>query len=108
MNGKTILFAFLTFGFLALTGWAVIEAGSLEAIWNFVRSPIGLQVSADLCTSLTIGAVWMWGDARRRGLNPLPYVIALLFLGSGALLLYLTLRNVSTGAHARHPVVQAA
>ena len=56
----------------------------------------GLQVLLDLAISLSMVMGWIWGDARRRGVNPYPWVVGALLTGSLAPLLYFTLRRDSS------------
>ena len=46
----------------------------------------------DLAICLSLIAVWMWRDARERGVNPIPYVALSAALGAAGPLLYLVRR----------------
>jgi hypothetical protein len=52
--------------------------------------------------ALTMVLVWMWRDARARGVSPLPYVLITLALGSVGPLLYLI--RTASSAPARAPL----
>jgi protein-S-isoprenylcysteine O-methyltransferase Ste14 len=52
----------------------------------------GTQVFIDLCIALLLFAIWMFGDARERGIPAWPYFIAILFTGSIGALAYLVHR----------------
>jgi hypothetical protein len=72
--------------------------GGLAAL----RSGWSLQVTLDLCISLFLVGGWIRRDARQRGIDPRPYLVALPFLGSIGALAYLVRRNVlGAGARAR-------
>jgi fatty acid desaturase len=49
----------------------------------------GILVAVDLTIALTMVAVWMWNDARRRGIAVVPYLVVGLLFGSVGPLLYL-------------------
>ncbi|MDH5676257.1 MAG: hypothetical protein OEZ06_29320 [Myxococcales bacterium] len=114
MNFKTFFFAALGLYFIALTGWAIYDAGSATAILAWLDSPLGLQVVADLLTALTFAALWIARDAKQRGINPLPFVLLMVLLGSGGPLLYMAMRSakkpaeMNTKACAAAPSLQAA
>ncbi len=79
--------------FSGLSFWAVKEVGYL-GIWQAgLSSPGGIQILADLFVCCSLLSYWMVGDARRRGVNPWPWVLATLLGGSLALLVYLLLRT---------------
>ena len=85
---------------LAVTAWAVSREG-VAAFYQFPwLSPVALQVSADLVIALGLVVVWMWRDARARGVSPLPYVAVTLVAGSFGPLLYLFTRAAD---HAAQP-----
>jgi len=53
-----------------------------------------MQVFIDLCIALTLFSIWMFGDAKERGLPFSPYMITLLTLGSIGALAYLVHRTI--------------
>ena len=60
---------FVSFG--SLNVYAAYAAG-LDGIGDYIRSlgPWGIVATADLLTALFVGIIWMWRDARARGLAP--------------------------------------
>ncbi|MEY3210224.1 MAG: hypothetical protein RIT28_705 [Pseudomonadota bacterium] len=60
--------------------WALIEAH--KAGW-------GLQVFLDLVIAATISLTYIVPEAKQRGINPWPYVVGTVLLGSISLLAYL-------------------
>lgn len=70
---------------LAISGWS-------EGLAAF-KSPWALQVALDLCVACWFSAMWMRKDAQRHGINALPFLIALPFLGSIATLAYVVRRS---------------
>lgn len=88
--GTKLLWWMLFVSFGSMNVYAVYAAG-LNGLAYYLRGlgPWGIVATADLVTALFIGIVWMWRDARTRGLAPLPYALLTLGTGSLGLLLYL-------------------
>jgi len=65
---------FVSFG--ALNAYAAYAAG-LHGIGDYLRGlgPWGIVATADLLTALLVGIVWMWRDARAKGVAALPYAL---------------------------------
>ena len=75
--------------FTLLTLYAVAQAGYIGLFAFQLQDPAGWQVLADLVIALLLVLSWLVPEARREGRNPWPWVVATLFLGSLAPLLYL-------------------
>jgi hypothetical protein len=58
-----------------------------------LRSGWPLQVALDLCIATFLVGGWMRADAKKHGINPWPFIIALPFVGSIGALAYLVRRN---------------
>jgi len=95
---KIALLAVVLLDFTATLLWA-LNASGLGAFAEAVATPGAVAATVDLCIALGIGVAFMWPDARKRGVNPLPYAVATLLLGSPGLLIYLISREL--------PAVQA-
>ena len=110
MNRKTILFAFLTLDFVALTAWAVLRGGDLGAIFDWLyANPWGSQIGVDLVVAISFGVAWMWRDAKKLGINPIPYIALCAVLGSLGLLAYATRRSIAAErAEPAHPGARSA
>ena len=93
--------------FSALSVYAVLEVGYIGIFDYHRHSPAGWQVFADLVIALILVLAWMIPDARQRGRNPWPFVIATLALGSIGPLLYLATASDQIG-QAHEPVRPAA
>jgi hypothetical protein len=52
-----------------------------------------VAVLVDLTIALTFVTIWLWNDARRRGITPAPYVALTAALGSIGPLLYLVIHG---------------
>jgi len=95
MNAKQIGLTFVLADFVALTGYAVYHYGYLAFFDLHATNAIQLQIFVDLIIALTFVMVWMWRDARARGISPLPYVVATLLLGSIGPLVYMIRREAA-------------
>lgn len=89
---KTILGVVLA-DFAALTAWAVYTHGVVGIFELLTANLATLLAFADLSIALSLIAVWMWNDAKARGVSPIPYVVLTLTLGSVGPLLYLIRRD---------------
>ena len=79
--------------FLVLTLWALVTAGGLPAMAEVITwNAWGIQIFFDLVLSLALVCAFVWRDARTRGANPWPWIVATLFTGSIAPLTYFALR----------------
>ncbi len=88
MNWKKMLVGLVYVDFLALTGYALF-AESPTAVWEAItHNWWSVQIFVDLCVAATFATVWMWRDAKRHGINPLPYALAVVPTGSVALFAY--------------------
>src|SRR5688572_7845476 len=85
-----VLWWLLFVGFGSINVYAAV-VGGLDGIGDYLRGlgPWGIVATADLLTALLVGIVWMWRDARAKGVAPLPYALVTLGTGSLGLLLYL-------------------
>lgn len=95
MNLKLIGLAFLLADFVALTAYAVYHHGYLAFFDLHAASAIQVQILIDLVIALSFVMVWMWKDARARGIAPLPFTVMTLFLGSIGPLVYMIWREVA-------------
>lgn len=89
---KRIAVAVVLAGFVALSAYAVARHGYVGIFTQHLTSAAGVQVLVDLVIALTIVMAWMWQDARRHDINPVPYVLLTLGLGSIGPLAYLVHR----------------
>ena len=93
MNRKKRAIFCVLVSFVAFSAWVVATGGTFsEVSAAFTANPWIIQASVDLVLALSLVCVWMWNDARSRGRNPLPWVVATLLTGSIAPLTYLLLR----------------
>ena len=92
MSFKRIALAFVLFDFTAFSLYAAVKEGPLGFVPNADSSLWYIQVFLDLCIAATFGARWLYRDAKSRGLNPIPWLVALPFIGSIAILGYVVFR----------------
>ena len=95
MNAKQIGLSVLLADFLGLTAYATYAygfAGLFELVFANAATTLAM---VDLTIALSLVSVWMWQDARRRGISPLPYLVATATLGSAGPLLYLIRTSAS-------------
>jgi hypothetical protein len=97
MNGKQIGLSVLLLGFLDLTAYAVYHHGIRGVFELLTANAVTLTAATDLVIALTMVTVWMWRDARDRGVSPVPYAILTLVMGSVGPLLYLIRRAGAEG-----------
>lgn len=103
MSGKQIGLGLVLADFTALTAYAVYEVGYLGFFDMLFSNIVGITVFVDLCIALTLVAVWMYRDARERGLSSTPYIVLTFLLGSIGPLAYL-IRRESAEATAGAPL----
>jgi len=99
MNLKQIGIGIVLADFVALTAYAVWHYGYLAFFDVHAMNAINAQIFVDLCLALAMVSVWMWQDARTRGVSALPYLVVTLFLGSIGPLLYLFRRAADEPAY---------
>lgn len=80
--------------FLAFSLWVTAEEGFLGFVPAALDGRWGTQVFLDLCISLVLATFWIVPDAKRRGINPWPFVATCVPLGSIGALAYVVWREV--------------
>lgn len=90
---KKIGLTLLLLDFAALTAWALFTGSTPELLTELLTNPWGIQTGVDLAISASFGIAWMWRDAKARGINPLPWALAVIPTGSLALLVYAVRRS---------------
>ena len=105
MNRKQIALAVVLADFAALTAYAVAQYGLVGLFEQCFANVATVTIFADLTIALSLVVVWMWQDARERGIAPLPYALLTLGLGSVGPLLYLIRRFGRENEAAPHRVL---
>jgi hypothetical protein len=91
MTRTLLILVFAVFG--AYSTYVLFDVGYVGILRTHLVNSGGIQVACDLVIALSLVCTWIVQDARSRGHNPWPFVIATLFLGSFGPLLYLLLRG---------------
>ncbi len=89
---KQIVAAVVLADFVAFSAYAIAQHGYVGLFTQHLTNAAGMQVFVDLVIALTIVMAWMWQDARAHDINPVPYVLLTLGLGSIGPLAYLVRR----------------
>ena len=92
---RLIALSVMLIGFSAFSLWAMLDVGYF-GIWAAgFESSGSLQILIDLVIGCAIIATWMISDARARGVNPAPWILAVMTTGTIAILVYLLVRELS-------------
>ena len=100
MKPVRILLALVLADFVGVTAYAVWQYGLAGFFELATANAVTLAISADLVIALSLAAVWMFRDARARGVSPVPYLLLTLGLGSIGPLAYLLQRTGDESAPA--------
>ncbi|MCO4763613.1 MAG: hypothetical protein KC502_19030 [Myxococcales bacterium] len=92
MTKTRIFLALLLADFVALNIWAVETAGLVELFQQAIGSTGGILLTVDLLLALGFVCTWLYKDAKRRDVNPLPWLALTVMSGSIGWLLYLVVR----------------
>lgn len=91
--GRKYLLWVLLLGFTAFSTWVMWDVGYF-GIWHAgFESSGSLQILIDLAIGCFLICSWIIGDARARGINPVPWIVATLAMGTIAPLAYLLIRE---------------
>lgn len=88
-----LLLALVLFGGYSV--WALLQVGYIGIWASGFASPGTLQILIDLVISCLVFSSWMIADAKSRGVNSAPWLIAILTTGSIAILVYLLFREMA-------------
>jgi len=92
MNAKQLGLEVVLLGFSCFTGYAVYHYGYIGFFEQMATNAVTVTAFVDLAIALGLVAVWMWQDARERGVSSVPYILLTFALGSVGPLLYLVRR----------------
>ena len=88
-TGARIAVGLVLFAFADLNAYVVWQYGYMGFLELATANAATTAVLVDLTIALSFVAIWMWRDARRRGITVTPYLATTLLLGSIGPLLYL-------------------
>jgi hypothetical protein len=89
MNAKQVGLSLVLLDFLGLNAYVVYHYGYIGFFRMVLANAATTAVLVDLVIALSLITVWMWRDARERGVSVLPYALLTLLLGSAGPLAYL-------------------
>jgi len=92
MNIKQLAAEVILIAFSALSAYVVYQYGYIGLIEQALANAATVQVFLDLTIALSLVMIWMWFDARERGISAVPYILLTLTLGSIGPLAYLVRR----------------
>ena len=104
MNAKQLGLSVVLIGFAALNAYVVYEYGYIGFFQLVLANAATVAALVDLTIALSLVTLWMWQDARERGIGVVPYVILTCTLGSIGPLCYLIRRE---GAERVRPLAAA-
>lgn len=97
---KLVALEIVLLGFLAFTGYAIIQYGYLGFFDQVLGSTVSMLLFTDLTICLSLAGLWMFFDARQRDLPVAPYLVVGLALGAAGPLMYLIHREMRSGSAA--------
>jgi hypothetical protein len=74
MQAKQVGLWVVLVSFLAFTAYALFQHGYIGFFEAVLASTAGVQAFVDLVIALSLIMLWMWNDARERGISPIPYL----------------------------------
>ena len=92
MNVKQLGLEAVLIGFLGLNAYVIYQYGYIGFLEQALTNAATVAVFVDLTIALSLVLLWMWQDARERGVSTLPYIVLTFVLGSVGPLLYLIRR----------------
>ena len=95
MNVKQIGLSLVLLDFAGLSAYAVYRYGYVGVFEQLLANVATATLFVDAVIALSLITLWMWGDARERGLSLLPYLLLTLTFGSVGPLLYLIRREAT-------------
>ena len=108
MNGKQLGLSLVLLAFGGFEAWGVYQVGYAGVFEQALGTTGALLAFVDLTIALGLVTLWMWQDARERGIEFLPYVILTLTLGSVGPLCYLIRRESTAPARALGAAARAS
>ena len=92
MNIKQLAAGAILLAFSAFSLYVVYQYGYIGLFEQALANAATVQVFLDLGIALSLVILWMWQDAQKHDIAPLPYLALTLTLGSIGPLLYLVRR----------------
>lgn len=93
--------------FTVFSTWVAVEHGPLGFLTLATEGGWGLQMLLDVGIALGVASFWIVPDARRHGINPWPFLVASVGLGSIGALAYVVHRELRLREGARAAAITA-
>jgi hypothetical protein len=94
MSSRFLVLILVIAAFGVLSMLALADVGYFGILEPHFQSFGGGQVFADLVIALSLVCIWMVLDSRTSGINPWPFVVVTVVLGSFGPLFYLAAREL--------------
>lgn len=102
MTLRKLLLWVLFVDFFIFSMWVMWDVGYL-GIWQAgMVSPASWQILIDLAMGCLLISSWIKGDAEQRGVNPWPWIVGTLLVGTLAPLMYLIVREYQRSPSLTH------
>ena len=108
MNIKQLATEVVLVAFLIFSVYVVYHYGYIGLFEQALANAATIQVFLDLTIALSLVTIWMWFDARERGVSAVPYILLTLTLGSIGPLVYLVRRFAKEQPSSSHVILQKA
>lgn len=103
MNTKQLVVEIILVAFSAFSAYVVYQYGYIGLFEQALTNAATTQVLLDLFIALSIVMLWMWQDAQKHDISPLPYILLTLALGSIGPLVYVVRRLGKEASLFTHP-----
>jgi TRAP-type uncharacterized transport system fused permease subunit len=103
MNIKQLAAEVILIAFSVFSLYVIYQYGYIGLFEQALANAATIQVFLDLTIALSLVMVWMWQDAQKQGISPLPYILLTLTLGSIGPLVYLVRRLGKEVSPFTHP-----
>lgn len=92
-SAREVLLVAVLVSFGVFTAVALAVDGFVGIVHAITFNLVSIQIFVDLVLAVGVIDVWVHGDARSRGRNPWPWLVASLLTGMFAPLIYLLVRS---------------
>jgi len=94
MKIKKIVFLLLLVEYIGFAVYALASQNMMEFAFGLIQSPWGIYIVAELIVALSVCGGWIFFDAKKYGMRPIPYIM-LTCIGAVGPLAYLWRREVA-------------
>lgn len=109
INKQRIIILAVLIPFTLFTDYAILQINSLSELWlAFTAHAMVEQVALDFLISFAVVCLWVWQDAKSKGVRPLPYMILMVCTGSIGLLFYMFRHVYNKPSIAEQSIAQSA